>query len=306
VIHDNEFNLDPCGHWGSPTGWGISLWQGNQTRYIVNNTIYNTRGGIEVIVGDENAPTYISNNIVSNLNGMDYFNDDTNECGVFTVALGKVKHLAIGANVAPYTDVDYNLFYQPSPDPVKLVSSEGVAAYQAATGECAHCLQADPLFVDGANTNFNLQSGSAAIDAGIEEAVYQTYQDLYGIDIRVDFANTPRPVGANWDMGAYEFTPSLILNGTPDNQAIHLNWTVNTTVPVTMTWQINYDGPSGTPPSPITGIAGDVRNYTLTNLTNYTPYTVTLTGMVSGSPILTDTVTVRPTDIYVYLPLVVK
>jgi hypothetical protein len=98
----------------------------------------------------------------------------------------------------------------------------------------------------------------------------------------------------------------LVLNGAPADQAIHLTWTVNTTLPVTSTWQIAYDGPPGDQPSPITSILSPTRAYTLTGLTNYTLYTVTLNGMLDSTPFLTDTVRVMPTDIFVHLPLVLR
>jgi hypothetical protein len=96
----------------------------------------------------------------------------------------------------------------------------------------------------------------------------------------------------------------LVLTGSPADQTIYLNWRVNTTLPVTATWQIAYDGPIGSPPSPITSILNSTRDYVLTDLTNYTPYTVTLNAIVDSTPILTDTVTVMPTDLFVYLPVV--
>ena len=100
--------------------------------------------------------------------------------------------------------------------------------------------------------------------------------------------------------------PALVLNGAPAGQAIHLTWTVNATLPVTSTWQLAYDGPSGDQSSPITGIISPTRAYTLTGLTNYTWYIVTLNGMLDSTAFLTDTVTVMPTDIFVYLPLVLR
>jgi len=99
---------------------------------------------------------------------------------------------------------------------------------------------------------------------------------------------------------------SLALNGAPADEAIHLSWTVNITLPVTSTWQITYDGPAGDQPSPISGIINPTRTYTLTGLTNYTWYTVTLNAMLDSTPWLSDTVRVMPTDIFVYLPLVMR
>ncbi len=100
--------------------------------------------------------------------------------------------------------------------------------------------------------------------------------------------------------------PDLALHGTPADQAIRLTWTVTGDLPATSTWQINYDGPTGGQPSPITGIISPTRAYTLTGLTNYVWYTVTLHAMLDSTPFLTDTVRVMPTDISVYLPLVLR
>jgi hypothetical protein len=99
-------------------------------------------------------------------------------------------------------------------------------------------------------------------------------------------------------------TMEMTLNGTPADERIYLTWDVNATLPVTTTWQITYDGPLGNQPSPITGITSPTRAYTLTGMTNYSLYTVTLNAMLDSTPFLTDTVTVMPTDHIVYLPLV--
>ena len=112
--------------------------------------------------------------------------------------------------------------------------------------------------------------------------------------------------GAAPDLGAYEFDPQLELHGAPGDQAIYLNWTVNVTLPATTTWTIAYDGPAGVPPSPIIGLAEPTRAYTLTSLTNYESYTVTLQAMADATPILTDVVRVMPTDQLLFMPLVVR
>jgi hypothetical protein len=92
----------------------------------------------------------------------------------------------------------------------------------------------------------------------------------------------------------------LTLTGIPADQAIHLAWEVKGTLPVTSTWEIAYDGQ----PSPITGLPAPARAYTLTGLTNYTWYVITLTNSVDSTPFLTGTVRVMPTDIFVHLPVV--
>jgi len=45
-------------------------------------------------------------------------------------------------------------------------------------------------------------------------------------------------------------------------------------------------------------------SYTLTGLTNYVPYNIILNARIGSTPVLTGTVTVMPTDLRVYLPLV--
>ena len=99
---------------------------------------------------------------------------------------------------------------------------------------------------------------------------------------------------------------SLTVRGSPGNQSAHLTWAVNTTLPVTSTWQLAYDPPNGDQSSPIIDIPNPTRAYTLTGLTNYTWYTVTLNAMLDSTAFLTDTVRVMPTDISIYLPLVLR
>ena len=96
---------------------------------------------------------------------------------------------------------------------------------------------------------------------------------------------------------------AVYLRGQPADQAITLSWDLYSSPP-TNTWQISYDGLPGTLASPITGISSPMRAYTLTGLTNYTWYTVTLNAMLDTTPIMTGTVRVMPTDFFIYLPLV--
>ncbi|HNT74447.1 MAG TPA: fibronectin type III domain-containing protein [Anaerolineae bacterium] len=97
----------------------------------------------------------------------------------------------------------------------------------------------------------------------------------------------------------------LTLHGTPANSAIHLTWEVNVTLPTTSTWTINYETSSSVY-LPITGLTNTLRARTLTGLTNYAWYTVTLHAMLDDTSWLSDTVRVMPTDRCVYLPLVLR
>lgn len=150
----------------------------------------------------------------------------------------------------------------------------------------------DPLFANPANDDYHIPAISPAVDAGMASGV------------PTDLEGNPRPQGNGYDIGAYEFTPALALKGRPGSETIYLSWDVNITLPVSSTWTIHYDGPPGDELSPITGLPEPTRAYTLTGLTNYEWYTITLNAMLEGAPILTDTVRVMPTDILLYLPSV--
>ena len=95
----------------------------------------------------------------------------------------------------------------------------------------------------------------------------------------------------------------LALTGIPGDRTIYLSWAVNAALPAGSTWEIRYTGPAGVPPSPITGLPVAARSLTLSGLTNYVPYTITLQAVYGGSPIYSVTVTVMPSDTIIFLPV---
>jgi hypothetical protein len=161
-----------------------------------------------------------------------------------------------------------------------------LAELQAATGLELHGINAPPSFVNAAHGDYTLASGSDLIDAGLA---------IPGINDNFN--------GAAPDMGAFEFAPSLALYGAPGDQTIYLTWKVNTTLPVTAAWQIDYSGPTS---GQVAGLDGALRAYTLTGLTNYAWYDITLSAMVNGATTMTDTARVMPTGRLIYLPVVRK
>jgi hypothetical protein len=177
-------------------------------------------------------------------------------------------------------DGDYNLVYQA----------------QAPGSQGPHDkVGVDPSFVNVAGDDYHLKPASPAIDSGL--ALTQVDQD---------FDRVPRPQMSGWDIGAFEFLPSLKLTGKIGDQTIHLYWQVNGPLPASATWQIDYTPPIGVPPSPVSGIPNAARAYTLTGLANYTLYTLTLSAVDGGAPVFTDTIKLMPTDFVVNLPVMYK
>ncbi len=161
-----------------------------------------------------------------------------------------------------------------------------LVAFTAATGQEPHGVNVEPGFTEPTNGNYTLDSQSGLVDAGVL---------IPGIND--DYSGTAP------DIGAFEFIPALSLRGIAGARTIYLNWAVNTTLPTDSTWRISYIGTPGDQPSPIKDILNPTRAYTLTGLTNYEWYTVTLNAMLDSTPILTDTISAMPTDHLIYLPI---
>jgi parallel beta-helix repeat protein len=105
---------------------------------------------------------------------------------------------------------DFNIFWNStSQAPIKtgVTIYPTIAAYQAATGQDAHSLQANPLFVNEPGGDFHLLAGSPAIDAGSSSAPGWPPLDADG-EARVDdpaTANTGAGPVLFPDRGAFEF-----------------------------------------------------------------------------------------------------
>jgi hypothetical protein len=203
--------------------------------------------------------------------------------------------ILIGTPVSPDFASDYNVVIDRFANDGEGDSILSLAEWQA-LGYDQHSFIASPdqLFVNAGSQDYHLKTGSLAIDQGTLLA-----------DVLTDLEGHARPVGGGYDIGAYEFQPALILSGVAGDGAIFLAWTVNSSLPPGDSWTITYTGPKGDQPSPITGIAAATRAYTLTGLTNYAWYDITLTA-VGTDPVLSGTVKLMPIDQQVYLPMMRK
>jgi hypothetical protein len=106
--------------------------------------------------------------------------------------------------------VDYNLFYNSGGEKIAWGNfTPKTNADMVALGKNVNApLPADPLHTS--TTDFTLQAGSQAIDAGVEHSLYEQFLATYGLDIRVDRNDTAKPQNDIWDIGAYEYDVGYI------------------------------------------------------------------------------------------------
>lgn len=133
---------------------------------------------------------------------------------------------------------------------------------------------ADAKFVNPAQDNYNLQSGSPAVNVG---------RDVASFGVTRDFEGKGRPSGAAWDVGAFELAgagnqkPSVNVGG---NQTITLPTNTGTV-------KATASDPDGT----IASYQWIKKSGPAATLSNATTPTLTITGMVEGTYVFAVTVT---------------
>jgi hypothetical protein len=101
---------------------------------------------------------------------------------------------------------DYNIFYPNIDNGFRYINDTDIDSFeswQLHTGQDAHSIVADPLFVS--SSDFYLQPASPAINAGVS------------VGLTTDYWGNPVPRGSAPDMGAYEFTVDIPLPASPAN-----------------------------------------------------------------------------------------
>ncbi|HID51234.1 MAG TPA: hypothetical protein EYP41_04240, partial [Anaerolineae bacterium] len=276
----------------------VHFWRGSRDTLVERNVLNNNARGVGFgLVTSGEARTYadnvcpaaggsyidhydgvIRNNFVfanrSALFGSEYGFD----CGIclWQACGAQALNNTVVSTQAPFSSIEWRF------DNTDVVITNNLVSHnlrdRGGTAVVTNNLQYAPLtwFVDGGNGDLHLRDTAvSAIDQAVSLA-----------EVTDDVDGDGRPYGAAPDIGADEWTPALQLSGVPGDQTIHLTWTVDTAA--LDAWQISYSGPAGNQPSPITGLPETPHAYTLTGLTNYTPYAITLNAMLNGSPVLTD------------------
>jgi hypothetical protein len=294
----------------------VHFWRGSRDTLVERNVLNNNARGVGFgLVTSGEARTYpdnvcpaaggsyvdhydgvIRNNFVFANRSELFASADGFYCGIclWQACGAQALNNTVVSTQAPFSSIEWRF------DNTAVTITNNLVSHnlrdRGGTSVVTNNLQNTPLtlFVDGGNGDLHLRN----------TAVSAIGQAVSLVEVTDDVDGDGRPVGAAPDIGADEWTPALQLSGAPADQTIYLNWTVDTTS--LDAWRISYSGPAGDQPSPISISDETIRTYTLTGLTNYTPYAITLNAMLDGSPILTDTVTVTPTDLFVYLPVAQK
>jgi hypothetical protein len=185
-IHHGAASYNPNTAWSNA---GIMLASSEREKYILNNTLFDVDGGVN---GPGSGTFYIENNIIS------------------TVTEAQGHAVFIEPPGAAGSTLRNNLFHQPA-GPLRIRWDQRVYDLPdleaALGGRATGSRLGDPRFLDAASGDFRLGSSSPAIDAGSPatvEQVFRTFEQLYGLGIRVDFDGRPRPLGGRYDLGAFE------------------------------------------------------------------------------------------------------
>ncbi|MEJ2423507.1 MAG: Ig-like domain-containing protein [Candidatus Thiodiazotropha sp.] len=157
---------------GITEGPAFNSW-GSYNIHILNNVVSNSISGLSISGGDGTHYLRLKGNIFTDLVNQDYV-------------------ILSNSGYSSRADISNNVFY----------SSMGIPNVD---GNSLNEINLDPLL----NADSSLQSFSPAIDTGIEADAYQTFENTYGLNIRVGFDGNARPVnGADWDIGAFEYGSS--------------------------------------------------------------------------------------------------
>ena len=189
VIHDiHGAGFNPGSAW---SGAAVML-AGGVRRFVLNNTFHDVDAGVNVPTPGQ---VVIANNIVSGVT-------DAASAHVFLEL--------------PPAARQSSLLYTLLAGPPRLKWGDSIAftldqLRAAFPSQGRGCASAEAGFVDPLAEDFRLRDDSPAIDAGMMQAAYARFLQLYSFGIARDIAGAPRPSGRAIDMGALEHLAPGIL-----------------------------------------------------------------------------------------------
>ena len=190
---------------------GIWIYRGARNNQVLNNTLYHN--DLEIHLGksggkndDPGSANIIRNNVIQAEAGgtcvaVDRRNDPG---GLPDGTLSDYNILDASASGADVGRIDNTVYGD-------------LASWQAATGQDAHSLALDPLFVD-APDDFHLQSTSGSYHGGAWTADPEHSPGIDAGDPADDYGDEPAPNGSRVNLGAYGNTPQASKAGSEEPQ----------------------------------------------------------------------------------------
>jgi Right handed beta helix region len=258
---------------------GINCYPGSNGCVIYNNVTYNNGDhGIDDSFAPDATITAntVYNNVTAGINvegqatGATLANNISVDNGIASPRTHSDIRVENGSTAG--TTMDYDLVNLTRPDTLLIwnsVSYTSLAAFQAASGQEAHGIQADPKWVNPAGGDFHLLASSPAIDSANSGATSQPSTDVEGHP-RVDdptTANTGAGPRAYDDRGAYEFDGGTLDHAVLDHIVIS---PANGTIAAGGLQAYAAEG-------------FDVSNNSLGNVTAFTTFSISPDGTCTGA-----------------------
>ena len=251
ITHDNEDS-------------GIESYSGANDTLIYNNVSYNNGDhGIDDLrtTGQRIIGNTVYKNVTAGINlegnstGGTIMNNISVDNGIRSPRTHSDIRVESGSTAG--TTVDYNVVHLTTPDTLLIwnsVSYTTLAAYQAASGQMSHGLDADPKWRDIGARDFHLVAGSPAIDYADSGTSGQPALDAEDLP-RIDDPATPN-TGAGPrtydDAGAFEFQPSTL--DAPPSASLTVS---PSSGPAPLTVTADASGSSDTDATPIASYSFD-------------------------------------------------
>lgn len=263
-VSDN-FNLYPADHAFNNAGTCLYMYSAASYNKIYNNTFYNaTRSAIYIDGGADN--NHFANNLLIQSGQKDGI------YGGFGYVSTSINNITAKNNMMWYTGKDGSDFMVQTPRNIGNVPPDAyyymrtVNGFNKESGQSGHIISGNfqfygplnDIFKDAANDDFSLQSGSPAIEMGINESWMRT----------TDFNGNP--INGKRDLGAIEFS------GSTQNSA-----PVITSAPVTtgsMGVAYSYDVNASGTPAPVYKLLSSPTGMTINSSTGLIQWTPSSSG----------------------------